>query len=84
MIKTKHGETHLEGDISGLMADYTTITKALVVAFTDSGMNEDEAWEKVKHAADTAKLSKEELKRKNFEKIMQMLFGFTGEDEPAK
>ena len=84
MIETKHGETYLEGDIYGLMADYTTITKALVMAFADSGMNEDEAWEKVKRAADTAKLSEEELKRKNFEKIMQMLFGFTGEDEPVK
>lgn len=61
MIKTRYGETELHGGCAEIMADYSSITKAIFEFFTEEiEMSEDEAKERLKYAYDRSFMTEDE------------------------
>ena len=62
MIKTRYGMTELNGDQAEIMADYSSITKAMFEFFTEEiELSEDEAKERLKHAYDRSFITEDKM-----------------------
>jgi polyhydroxyalkanoate synthesis regulator phasin len=64
MIKTEKGETTLVGNLTELETDLTIIIKCFVeTVVKKTPFGEEEAWEKVDEAIETAKLNEEDIEK---------------------
>ena len=85
MIKTNKGKTTAKGMVVELMADYTTITKALIGAIEEDGATREEAVGMVAEAHKLGTLTREEFDELNRELAKKILMGIVanlgGDDE---
>ena len=64
MIKTKNGQTTLEGSVVTLLADATSVLNAVYESIVEHGMSEEEAKEGLQNSLEMALIPKGEIKKR--------------------
>ena len=73
MIKVTRGKAIVKGNMSEILAEYSTATKGIINAFVKNGIDREAAVDMVKKANNIGTMTSEEIDKKVKEEVTRLL-----------